>query len=98
LGKASLMHYSYDRIGHKFLMVQKMYYVEDLRYTENIKYSLLLLNLHSKEKVLMDNHAPKGHHYHINDFEFEYEFISISQLIKDFKLLIKSHFGDINEK
>lgn len=47
----------------------------------------------SGKKVLMDNHKPKGPHYHINSNEFGYEFESLDQLIIDFRNLIFAHLG-----
>jgi len=41
----------------------------------------------------MDNHKPKGPHYHINSNEFGYEFESLDQLIIDFRNLIFAHLG-----
>ena len=41
----------------------------------------------------MDNHKPKGYHYHIDNKEFHYFYENENQLIKDFKLLIKAHIG-----
>lgn len=39
--------------------------------------------------VLFDNHHGKSDHFHIGEFEFPYEFISINQLIEDFDDLVK---------
>jgi hypothetical protein len=41
----------------------------------------------------MDNHSPKGHHYHLDKSEFDYLFKDIDQLIEDFKVLVKIHIG-----
>ena len=62
-------------------------------YPDGIKYGLIMVNTKTKQKVLMDNHTPKGHHYHLNDKEFEYNYSGIDQLIDDFYSLVKIHLG-----
>ena len=62
-------------------------------YPDGIRYSLIFVNPKSGKKVLMDNHNPKGHHYHIDEEEFDYDFKDINQLIEDFKSLVKVHMG-----
>ncbi len=52
-----------------------------------------MIDIKTKKKVLMDNHTPKGHHYHINDEEFDYKYIGIEQLVEDFYSLVKVHLG-----
>ena len=51
------------------------------------------MDTRSQKKVLFDNHHPKGHHYHINDNEFIYNFFDEDNLIDDFKLVIFNQFG-----
>lgn len=63
------------------------------KYPDGIKYSLIVIDPSSNKKVLMDNHTPKGHHYHIDEEEFYYLYSSIDQLIEDFKSLVKVHLG-----
>ena len=63
------------------------------KYPDGIKYSLIVINLKTGKKVLMDNHTPKGHHYHLDDTEVEYQFNGVDQLIEDFKSLVKVHLG-----
>lgn len=50
-------------------------------------------SLISDDKILFDNHSPKGHHFHINDEEFQYKFTNEDDLIKDFEKLIFEHYG-----
>jgi len=61
------------------------------RYTEGIKYGLILTDLQSKKRVLMDNHHPKGPHIHLNDQEIPYEYVDEEKLIKDFKNFVLTH-------
>ena len=70
----------------------KLWEVEKSKYYP-VKYSLIFIDSNSNKKILMDNHKPKGHHYHIDNKEFHYSYNNEDQLIKDFKLLIKTHIG-----
>lgn len=58
----------------------------DKFYPEGIKYRLLLADpVWRKTLVILDNHAPKGHHRHDSmGNEYPYDFISIELLIEDF--------------
>lgn len=62
-------------------------------YPDGVRYSLIAIFPETKKKVLMDNHSPKSHHYHLDKSEFEYSFKDIDQLIEDFKDLVKIHMG-----
>ena len=63
------------------------------KYPDAIKYSLIFINPTNGKKILMDNHIPKGHHYHLDDQEFDYQYRDIPQLVDDFKSLVKIHMG-----
>jgi len=63
------------------------------RYPEGIKYNLIFICSSGNRKVLMDNHSPKGHHYHLDYDQFEYLYQGIPQLLEDFKFLVKKHTG-----
>lgn len=41
----------------------------------------------------MDNHHPKGPHVHVNEFEENYEFLGLNELVADFRRLIVEHLG-----
>lgn len=62
-------------------------------YPDGVRYALIAIHPDSKKKVLMDNHSPKGHHYHLDSIEFDYEFKDIDQLVEDFIDLVKIHMG-----
>lgn len=64
-------------------------------YPEGIKYRLALIDpIWKKVILLFDNHAPKGHHYHLkNGKELHYTFISTAKLIEDYL-----HIENIEEK
>lgn len=63
------------------------------RYSDGIKYGLLLLDLKTGRRVLMDNHHPKGHHIHLDGIGFPYEYKNDEKLIEDFKAFVVDHFG-----
>lgn len=58
-------------------------------YPEGIKYRLALVDpLWKKVIVLFDNHAPKGHHYHLKCGRVvQYTFVSMTELIEDYLCL-----------
>ena len=41
----------------------------------------------------MDNHHPKGSHYHIDELEMPYTFIDLDQLVDDFRSIVTEHMG-----
>ena len=44
----------------------KLWEVEKSKYyPDGVKYSLIFIDSNSNKKILMDNHKPKSHHYHI---------------------------------
>ena len=65
------------------------------KYPDALKYNLIFLDLKTDKKILFDNHPPKGHHYHIGEKEFDYEFKDEEKLISDFKTLVLNRFGVI---
>lgn len=62
-------------------------------YPDGLKYGLIFFDLKTKKKILMDNHSPKGHHFHINEEEFVYEFDNLEKLLEDFKKLVFDFAG-----
>ena len=60
-------------------------------YPEGFKYSFILIEPKTGKKILMDNHKPKKHHFHINEKEFDYNFRGINKLFNDFKKLVFKH-------
>lgn len=62
-------------------------------YPDGFRYSLIAINPEDGSKVLMDNHNPKGHHYHVNDDEFPYLYQNLDRLIADFRNLVLKHLG-----
>ncbi|MEW5692003.1 MAG: hypothetical protein AB1765_01760 [Candidatus Hydrogenedentota bacterium] len=82
-------------------VVQKYYILEltiyktekSFRYPEGIKFRMICKDLRNDNKVLIDNHYPKGPHIHLDDDEIAYKFIDENQLIKDFKRVVYQHLG-----
>ncbi len=66
---------------------------QDDRYHEGIKYSLIFLEIGTKNKILMDNHHPKEPHVHIGEEEIPYSFTNKDALLRDFKRLVFKTFG-----
>jgi hypothetical protein len=55
-------------------------------YKEGVRYRLAFIPCGMKKTaVLYDNHHPKGHHKHLEDFELPYLFSSIEKLLIDFQ-------------
>lgn len=62
-------------------------------YPDGFKYSLIVIDPKTGDKILMDNHKPKGHHYHLSDKEYNYKFSGIDKLFEDFEKLTQKHLG-----
>lgn len=94
MGKATRIRHEKHNIDDVFVLETKVYMIDDLEnFPDGVKYSLILINKDSRQRVLMDNHHPKSHHYHLDDEEFEYDFQGIDKLVDDFKILAKEHLG-----
>ena len=94
--KAKLLYYEKQYIGKAFILEMSIWKVppKDLsRFPEGYKYSLILVEAKTGKRVLMDNHHPKGHHVHLDCLEFDYVFVSLEQLVRDFKSFCLRHLG-----
>lgn len=92
--KAELRYYNKEELKSGHLLEIKIWEIKKCDdYPEGIKYSMIILDTIGEVRVLMDNHRPKKHHYHINEREFEYHFRDIEQLFEDFKILAFKHLG-----
>lgn len=65
----------------------------DDRYPDGLKWSLLCFDRIHVNRILMDNHHPKGPHIHIGDKERPYEFQDLETLCWDFRRLIYELMG-----
>ena len=77
----------YNEKRGTFIIKMKILKVKtDDEFPEGIKYSLVALNNQSKKRVVgFDNHYGKGHHYHVFNREFSYDFVDEWQVITDFE-------------
>ena len=39
----------------------------------------------------MDNHHPKGHHIHLDEWQMKYNYVNEENLISDFQRLVFDH-------
>ncbi len=83
-----------SKLQNRYILELKIWTIEnDKNYPETYKYRLICIDKKTGNKILFDNHSPKGHHFHINNNEFQYKFINEDKLIRDFEKLIFEHFG-----
>ena len=75
------------------MLETKIWFVEDSRYPASVKYRLIFVDTKSGRRVLIDNHYPKGPHYHLDEKEFAYFYLDERQLVADFRALVFQHFG-----
>ncbi|MBI2339454.1 MAG: hypothetical protein HYU99_03670 [Deltaproteobacteria bacterium] len=92
--KATLVYWHKARLQGRYILEIEIHQVErSLKYRDGIKYGLILLDLQSGKRVLMDNHHPKGPHVHLNDQEVPYRYVNGEKLLKDFKELVLQNMG-----
>ena len=59
-------------------------------YPDGVRYRLAFVRRGaSVPAVLYDNHAPKGHHRHVEGIERPYAFIDVARLLADFMADVK---------
>ena len=63
------------------------------KYPDGLRWGLICLDKVVGIKVLMDNHHPKGPHFHLDEKELEYQFRGLDILIDDFRKMIREHMG-----
>ena len=90
--KATLVYWHRARLQGRYVLEMEIYKVgKSGKYRDGVKYGLILTDLRSGKRVLMDNHHPKGPHIHLDNQEFPYQYIDEEKLIKDFKNLVLTH-------
>jgi hypothetical protein len=93
--KATLTYSHKAKIKEHYILEMKVHKVaRSTQYPEGVKYGLIFTDLKTDQKILMDNHHPKGHHIHINNKEISYEYVDLDRLIKDFKELVLENMGE----
>ncbi|MCY4524492.1 MAG: hypothetical protein OXB84_07125 [Halobacteriovoraceae bacterium] len=92
--KAVLVYELKEIIRRHYVLEQKIYAIgSDKRFPDGIKYRLVLIDSRTGNKVLMDNHHPKGHHVHLGEVQIPYEYKDEIKLIEDFKQFVFQHMG-----
>jgi len=92
--KVSLKHYRKSHIHDHYILELKFWVIHDKdRFPDGIKYSLICKDERNGKKVLFDNHVPKGHHYHLDEIEYNYEFTTEKKLLEDFQKHVLQHLG-----
>jgi len=93
--KAVMVYHHKAEIRSKYILELTIWEIDDVnKFPEKIKYSLVFADTENlNNKIIFDNHHPKGHHYHINSTQYIYNFKNIEELINDFQQLVFQHFG-----
>jgi hypothetical protein len=92
--KAKVIYWQKLKLQNRFILEMTIHDVgKSIQYPDGVKYGLILIDLKTKSRVLMDNHHPKGPHIHINDQELPYAYEDDDKLIEDFKRLALDHMG-----
>lgn len=90
--KATLVYWHKSRLQGRYVLEMEIYKIgKSAKYRDGVKYGLILTDLRSGKRVLMDNHHPKGPHIHLDDREFPYQYVDEEKLIKDFKNFVLTH-------
>jgi len=92
--KARLAFWQKARLQSRYILEMKIYEIRrSSRCKDGVRYGLILVDLVTGRRVLMDNHHPKGPHIHLDDREFQYGFVNEEKLIEDFKRIVFEHIG-----
>lgn len=92
--KAKIIRHEKFIVRRRFLIEISVHEVLDSKqYPDHLKWSLICIDRVSGKKVLMDNHHPKGPHFHLDDDEFPYEFVGLDGLIEYFRRIVTEHMG-----
>ena len=92
--KAALIYYLKEVVQGRYVLEQIIHAVpQDSRYADGVKYKLIFLDTKTGDRVLMDNHHPKGPHVHLGEEEISYEYMDDQKLLADFKQFVLQHMG-----
>lgn len=92
--KATPIYYFKEVVQKRYILEQTIHAVPlDNRYPDGVKYSLVFWDIKTDDKVLMDNHHPKGPHIHLGEKEMPYEYTDDETLLTDFKKYVLQHMG-----
>lgn len=92
--KATLVYWHKARLQGRYILEMEIHKVgQSAKYRDGVRYGLILTDLKSDKRVLMDNHHPKGPHVHLNGEEIPYKYVDEERLIKDFRALVLQNMG-----
>ncbi len=92
--KAHLKYYLKNKVHDRYIVELSIFDVcKSSQYPDGIKFGLICKDLKTGNFVLLDNHHPKGPHVHINDREFNYDYVNDDRLISDFEVLVFKELG-----
>jgi hypothetical protein len=92
--KARLRYFVKNLIDGRYVVELSIHEIgKSAQYPDGIKYGLICKDLKTGDFVLMDNHHPKGPHFHLNNDETSYEYRNDQTLIEDFESLVLKHLG-----
>ena len=90
--KARVVFWHKARLQNRYVLEMEIHEVgKSSKYKDGVRYSMILIDLSTGRRVLMDNHHPKGHHLHLDNTELSYTFVTVDRLIDDFKRLVMEH-------
>lgn len=91
---ATLIRYEKFTFRNRFIVEVKVHQLSKSdRYPMGLKWSLICFDQKTGNRVLMDNHHPKGPHIHLDDVELEYSFSDLDSLVEDFRRFVLEHLG-----
>lgn len=92
--KATLIYYFRETIQNRYVLEQSIHGVPlDGRYPDGVKYRFILADTKTGNRVLMDNHHPKGPHVHLGKAEIGYQYTDDQKLLSDFRKFVFQHMG-----
>ena len=92
--RAALAYHHKASLQDRYVLEMILYKVSALlQYPDGVKYRFIMVDINNNERVLMDNHYPKGPHIHINSKEMSYTYVDEVTLIEDFQMLVFKHMG-----
>lgn len=92
--KATLKFHHKARLHKKYIVEMVLYEIpKTKKYPLGLKYRLICINEKTGNRVLMDNHHPKGPHLHLDEDEMPYDYVNDDKLFNDFEQLVLDHLG-----
>jgi len=90
--RARLLLWHKARLQGRYILEMELYAIEKSEsYPNGIRYRLIILDLWTQHRVLMDNHYTKGPHFHLDTVKYIYAFKDEETLVADFRRLAPEH-------